>query len=156
MSILTDEATAAYGAEQAKAEAAAETQRKALRTGATDALRALLVRADGTRLTLTAASLTVRDADIDAEAGNGRVVWSDGTLSLAAILDDGAWQVFLVAEVDGQWQRTSEALDDLADLGAALPADPSAAAPESAPPAADEAAPEPSAAEPAPSTEPVT
>lgn len=127
MPTLAEEAKAAYDAELAAAEAAAESERKALRQAATDAVRAVLgTQADGTRYTLTEAGLTVRESDVDA----GRVVWSDGTVSLAAVLREGEWRVFLVEQVDGQYERRSGRLHNLADLGEALAAQP---APEPAP-----------------------
>lgn len=114
MSILTDKAAAAYRAELDAAAAEVESQRRALRTAATEAVRAVVGS------TLTEAGLQLKDADVAA----GRVVWSDGTVSLGSILREGEWRVYLVGVVDGQWTRLSGRLRDLSDLGEALAAQP--------------------------------
>ena len=114
---LTIEAKAAYAAEQAVDATAAEDDRKILRAAATTALRSVLVKPDGTRLTLSELSLTVKDSDLQ----DGRVVWGDGTQNLAAILREEEWEVFVVASVDGQWTRLDDApVESLSDIGAVL------------------------------------
>lgn len=117
MSILEQEADAAYEAELAAKQAALDAHIKTLRAAATEAVRAVLARADGSRITLTDAGMTVRDVALDAQVP--RVVWSNGTTSLAAVFRDDAWRVFLVEQQDGQWTRVGDRLTSLADLGRA-------------------------------------
>lgn len=116
---LTAEATAAHAATQVAADAAADAGLRALWVAATAALRAVLVRPDGTTLSVSATGLTEAHADAD----DGLVVWRDPDgLLLAAQLEDDQWHVLLVRKVDGQFALASEPLTSLADLGAALAA----------------------------------
>jgi len=116
---LTDEAKKAYEADVVADEAEAEAERLVVRKAATDAVRRVLTRKDGTVLTLTEAGLSVVHTDLS----RGVVVWSDGSVALAAQLRDDEWVVRLVEKVDGQWAAMSDGLRSLADLGAALVAD---------------------------------
>lgn len=122
MPTLTEEANAAQAAVEAAAEAARVEERRALRQAATDAMKQLLVRPDGSSLTMTEVALKPVSTDLAA----GVVVYSDGTLYLAATrreLEDGGhrWVIHLVTKnPDGTFTRASERLDDLADLGFAL------------------------------------
>lgn len=116
---LTDEAKKAYEADVAADAAVSEVERKVLRQAATDAAKQVLTRPDGSTLTLAETGLSAVHSDLSV----GVVVWSDGTLSLAAQLLEGAWVVRLVEKVDGEWTALSDELRSLADLGAALVAD---------------------------------
>jgi hypothetical protein len=116
---LADEAKAAHAAVLAAEAEAADAERKALRTAATSAVRATLTRPDGTVLTMTEAGLSAVHTDLD----SGLVVWTAGSVSLAAQRQDSedpGWVVRLVEQVDGQWTTASDRLGSLADLGAAL------------------------------------
>lgn len=115
MTTLSDEAEAARLAAEAEQEALLEEQRKQLQAAARDAVKTLLVRADGTPLTFTDLGLKLKVADLN----NGLVVWSDGTVSLGAVRDRDDWTVQLVTFDDG-WTRASGPLRSLADLGEAL------------------------------------
>lgn len=117
MSVLTDEAEKARLAQEAKDAAAVDAERKALRTAALDAIRAMLVRPDGTTMTLSDAGLAAVFTDL----ANGLVVASDGTINLAARRGkDGAWDVYLVTGSGSTWTKASDDLNTLADLGEAL------------------------------------
>lgn len=117
---LADEARAAHAADLAAQAAAGDAERKALRQAATDEVRAVLTRPDGTTLTMTEAGLSAVFTDLP----NGVVVWTAGEVSLAAqrrIVDGTVrWVVRLVEQVDGKWTATSDRLRSLADIGAAL------------------------------------
>lgn len=118
MSYLTDQAAAELAARVAAEQAAADAARKALRTAALDAVRAILVREDGTTVTLSDAGLSAVLTDLD----HGLVVVSDGTVALAAVQTNSAWAVSLAVsdDGDGKWRTASNPLHSLADLGAAL------------------------------------
>lgn len=118
MSYLTDQAAAQLAARVAAEQAAADAAKKALRTAALDAVRLILVRQDGTTMTLAEAGLSAVLTDLD----HGLVVVSDGTVSLAAVQSDGSWVVSLAIsdEGDNRWRVASDPLHSLADLGAAL------------------------------------
>lgn len=117
MPSLLEEAVAALRAREQAAEQAAEAERAALRAQATQALRAVLVRPDGSSLTLTQAGLSPVHTDLEA----GLVVWSDGTVNVAARREEGEWRVYRLVRVDGEWTpRPPTPLTSLADLGAAL------------------------------------
>ena len=118
MTTLTEAAEAAYLKHIADAEAAIEAERKALRQAAVEAVRSVLVRPDGTGMTLTEAGLKPVYTVVE----QGMVVYSDGAVSLAAIRREDRWPVFLVELVDGQWTRRSDRIRTLAELGAALDA----------------------------------
>ena len=111
---LTTEATAARDAELAEQAEADEAARQQMCDDAAAAVQAVLVRADGTLLTLAASGL--EQVHVDAE--NVLTVWSDGPVSLAA-QREGGWVVAVVTKVDGQWQR-GPVVASLADLGAVL------------------------------------
>ena len=125
---LTIEARAAHTADLAAVDAAAIASRAAVdaaalaarreaRQAGTNALRDVLIRPNGTAITLGEARLTVKHDDMAA----GLVVWgdTDGVL-LAACLRDDVWTVRLVRLVDDEYEVASDVLTDLADLGAAL------------------------------------
>lgn len=117
MTVLTDEAEAARVAHEASEAAAVEQERQALLTAAKEAIKAMLVRPDGTYLTLSASGLKMVHDDLE----NGLAIASDGTVALAARRDKGGeWDVYLVRQVDGAWTKASDALRSLAELGAAL------------------------------------
>lgn len=117
MSILTDEAEKARIAQEAKDAAAVDAERKALRSAALDAIRAMLVRPDGTSMTLAESGLAAVHTDL----ANGLVVASDGAISLAARRGKGGvWDVYLVTGSGSDWTPVSGDLNTLADLGKAL------------------------------------
>lgn len=118
MTVLTDQAAAALAAREAAEAAAADAAKKALRSAALDAVRAILVRQDGTTMTISEAGLSAVLTDLE----HGLVVVSDGTVALAAVRTDGVWVVRLAVsdEGDNRWRTTSDPLHSLADLGAAL------------------------------------
>lgn len=108
MTVLTDEAAAALAA-----------VRDTLRTEALQALRAVLVRPDGTKLTPAEANLAAVYDDLE----NGLVVVGDGVVHLAIRRgkDGGPWRVYLVELRDGEWTTvTREPIDNLAELGGFL------------------------------------
>lgn len=106
MSILAQEAADAYTAMQTAQVASAR-----------DAVVSSLVRPDGTRLTLSDAGLKRASADLV----SGLVVWSDGTIHLAAQRREGRWRAVLVTQEAGEWRMVAE-VGSLADIGAALAA----------------------------------
>lgn len=120
MTVLTDEAEAARLAQEAEDAAAEQAARDQLRAAALAALRAVLVRPDGTYLTPKDAGLAAVHDDL----ANGLVVVSDGTVALAVRRDrdQGDWRVFLVVQDSGEWTKASDRLHSLADLGDALEA----------------------------------
>lgn len=119
MPTLSEEAAAAFAAEQAAVEAGRESVRKERRTAAASAVRAVLTRPDGTTVTMTQAGLSPVASLTDPIAG--QVVWTDGALHLAALFRRDEWRVFLVRPLpDGTIERLSDRLRDLADLGAAM------------------------------------
>ena len=116
---LTSEATAAHTAAKAAVDAAALLVARAARLAATDAVKAVLTRPNGTSMTLGEARLTVKHDDMD----TGLVVWGDPDgLLLGAQRDVDVWRVLLVRETAGEYERASSWLLSLADLGAALAA----------------------------------
>lgn len=118
MTVLTDEAAAQYQARVDAEAAALDEARKQLRQDALDAVRGVLVREDGTVLTLSDAGLATVLVDLD----TGLVVVSDDTVSLAASKRDDRWVVRLVENQDG-WTPISDRVRSLADIGAALAAE---------------------------------
>jgi hypothetical protein len=115
VSALTAEALAAAKAAEVAAEASRERWRGDQVKAALDALRAVLVRADGIALTLTDLGVSRVSADLDA----GLVIWSDGMVSIAAQRREAAWSVHLVEKLDGQWTLLAK-VESLAELGRAL------------------------------------
>ena len=113
---LTAEANSAHQAEldaQAAADAAARQQ---MCDDARAAVQAVLVRADGTLLSLAASGLVEVHVDTD----HALTVWSDDAVSLAAHRRSGVWTVAVVTMVDGRWSGPGPVVASLADLGAAL------------------------------------
>lgn len=115
---LTSEAAAAYEAVLVAEASKADSARKALRQAALDAVKAVLVRPDGTSLTMAEAGVKPVDTDL----ANGLVVVGDGTSHLAAQLRDDRWVVVVVEQVDGRWTRVGDRVRTLADVGAVLAA----------------------------------
>jgi len=103
---------------KAEAVAAWEAERAELRAKATTALKAILVRKDGTQLNLSDLGLEPVHTDLDA----GLVVWSDGATAVAATLHapSQAWSVRAVRQQDGQWTTHGQPVTSLAELGAIL------------------------------------
>lgn len=118
MATLTDTALAAATAEAAAVAAAAEAAAAAERAAATDAVKAILVTPTGAKLTLADVGLKAVDTDL----AGGRVVYSDGTVPLAVVKRDNAWRVYLVRKDPTGWQRVSDQLRSLAELGRAITA----------------------------------
>ncbi len=114
---VRDEARLAYQAKVDAAEAAARAERRAFRAAAIEAVRAVLVRPNGTTLTTAEAPLTAVHTDMSARLV---VVAADNeTIHLAAQKkDDGTWVVRLAQSADGDWSQVPESEDirSLADL----------------------------------------
>ncbi len=112
-----DEAQAAYQARIDAAEAAAQAERRAFRTAAIDAVRAVLVRPNGTALTALEAPLTAVHTDMAARLVVAAA--DNGSINLAAQKTDGGWVVRLAQRVDGAWSQVpgSGPIKSLADLG---------------------------------------
>lgn len=132
LTALTDTAAAAYAAKKAAEEAALSAARQQLNQAATAALTAVLTYKDaaGATVTKTMTELGLTRVHRDLTVGppaSGVVVWSDGTVHLAAQLNrEGAWVVRLVEGSGSSWTPRLGAdgnpvrIRDLADLGAAL------------------------------------
>jgi hypothetical protein len=103
VSTLEAEAVAAYTAEQSAQLAAAR-----------DAVKAALVRPDGSTLTLTEVGLERVHADLV----RGLVVYSDGTHYLGAHRRDG-WRAVVVRSEAGEWRLVRD-VTSLAAIGAAF------------------------------------
>lgn len=121
MTVLETEAEAARQAQEAEDQAAADQAAADLRAAAMAALRAVLVRPDGTYLTPKDAGLASVHEDLD----NGLAIVGDGVVHLAVRQGRGGeWRVWLVELQDGEWTRAStEPIDDLAELGRFLAAE---------------------------------
>ncbi len=103
--------------EAAQAEAAAALRQQTL-AEARSAVLSILIRPDGTQLTLADVGLSLRHDDLPA----GLVVYSDGKVHLAASRRDEVWLPFLASLVDSGWTHVGERLTSLADLGRRLAA----------------------------------
>ena len=106
---------------ETEAAAALAAVRDNLRTEALQALRGVLVRPDGTKLTPAEAGLAAEYDDLE----NGLVVVGDGVVHLAIRRgrDGGPWRVYLVELVDDEWTTVErEPIEDLAELGSFLDA----------------------------------
>ena len=119
---LLSEAQSQLAARKAAADAADETARQAFRTAATDAIRQVLKREDGTLLTLAQAGLNTQAAVLDVNVREKRLVVSDGSVALAITQPGGgAWVVHVVWLDAGQYTNMGKApVASLADIAARM------------------------------------
>lgn len=118
MATLQEEAAVAFAAYQAAQEAEREAKRAAMQADARAAVRAVLIRPDGTQISLTEVGLTFDHVSLEER----RAVWRTSDVALAAVKRDGAWSVHLARNDGGAWVMVSEPLRALADLHQALQA----------------------------------
>lgn len=111
MTAFADAARAAADAQDAADAAARQQAAQALRAAARDAVKAVLVGADGIPFTLADLGLS------GTPVADGVFVWADGAgLGLAAVQDEGSWRVFAVRGEGERWTRLG-VVGSLADVG---------------------------------------